>query len=220
MIRALAEGVYVDNFVPHKFVAGSAVFHLSLTCRYPYPIFTPYTWCVSLNAKRIQPVEIPQWIKERMAKKSTDWRDLYTNKTEDEPALPDGPILFYNELVIEHFTNPRNVGEMPGADGYALVGDPSCGDQMKLWIKVEEGRISDIKFKSYGCPGAIATSSMATVLAQGKTLAEAKKLTDDDVVLALGGIPENKRHCSLMGINALLSAIQDYEKKHTRHNPV
>jgi nitrogen fixation NifU-like protein len=153
-----------------------------------------------------------------MAKKSNDWRDLYTKKTEDEPALPDGPILFYNELVIEHFTNPRNVGEMPGADGYALVGDPSCGDQMKLWIKVENGAISDIKFKSYGCPGAIATSSMATVLALGKTLAEAKKLTDDDVVLALGGIPENKRHCSLMGINALLSAIQDYEKNQERQN--
>ena len=155
-----------------------------------------------------------------MVKKSNGWKDLYKKKDEEEPELPEGPVLFYNELVIDHFSNPRNVGEMPDADGYALVGDPSCGDQMKLWITVNEGRISDIKFKSFGCPGAIATSSMATVMTLGKTLAEAKLLTDDDVILALGGIPENKRHCSLMGVNALLAAIYDYEKKQEPRNPV
>ena len=155
-----------------------------------------------------------------MVKKSNGWKDLYRKKDEEEPELPEGPVLFYNELVIDHFSNPRNVGEMPDADGYALVGDPSCGDQMKLWITVKEGRISGIKFKSFGCPGAIATSSMATVLTLGKTLAEAKLLTDDDVILALGGIPENKRHCSLMGVNALLAAIYDYEKKQEPRNPV
>ena len=155
-----------------------------------------------------------------MVKKSNGWKDLYKKKDEEEPELPEGPVLFYNELVIDHFSNPRNVGEMPDADGYALVGDPSCGDQMKLWITVKEGRISDIKFKSFGCPGAIATSSMATVLTLGKTLAEAKLLTDDDVILALGGIPKNKRHCSLMGVNALLAAIYDYEKKKEPRNPV
>ena len=155
-----------------------------------------------------------------MVKKSNGWKDLYKKKDEEEPELPEGPVLFYNEMVIDHFSNPRNVGEMPDADGYALVGDPSCGDQMKLWITVKEGRISDIKFKSFGCPGAIATSSMATVLTLGKTLAEAKLLTDDDVILALGGIPENKRHCSLMGVNALLAAIYDYEKKQEPRNPV
>ena len=155
-----------------------------------------------------------------MVKKSNGWKDLYKKKDEEEPELPEGPVLFYNELVIDHFSNPRNVGELPDADGYALVGDPSCGDQMKLWITVKEGRISDIKFKSFGCPGAIATSSMATVLTLGKTLAEAKLLTDDDVILALGGIPENKRHCSLMGVNALLAAIYDYEKKQKPRNPV
>jgi nitrogen fixation NifU-like protein len=155
-----------------------------------------------------------------MVKQSNGWKDLYKKKDEEEPELPEGPVLFYNELVIDHFSNPRNVGEIPDADGYALVGDPSCGDQMKLWITVKEGRISDIKFKSFGCPGAIATSSMATVLTLGKTLAEAKLLTDDDVVLALGGIPENKRHCSLMGVNALLAAIYDYEKKQEPRNPV
>jgi nitrogen fixation NifU-like protein len=157
---------------------------------------------------------------ETMVKKSNGWKDLYKKKDEEEPELPEGPVLFYNELVIDHFSNPRNVGEMPDADGYALVGDPSCGDQMKLWITVKEGRISDIKFKSFGCPGAIATSSMATVLTLDKTLAEAKLLTDDDVILALGGIPENKRHCSLMGVNALLAAIYDYEKKQEPRNPV
>jgi len=130
-----------------------------------------------------------------------------------DDALESGPLLFYNEAVIDHFTNPRNVGEMDDADGYAVFGDPSCGDQMKLWIKVSGGKIVDIKFKSFGCPGAIATSSMATELAQGRSIAEAKKLTDDDVIKALGGIPENKAHCSLMGIGALLAAIQDFEQK-------
>jgi nitrogen fixation NifU-like protein len=154
-----------------------------------------------------------------MAKKSSDWRDLYRKQSEEEPQLHGGPVLYYNELVIDHFSNPRNVGEMLEADGYALVGDPSCGDQMKLWIKVKENRIFDIKFQSFGCPGAIATSSMATTLAIGKTIAGASKLTDDDVVLALGGIPENKRHCSLMGINALLAAIADHEKKRKSGNP-
>ncbi|HBH86674.1 MAG TPA: iron-sulfur cluster assembly scaffold protein [Syntrophaceae bacterium] len=150
-----------------------------------------------------------------MAKESNDWRDLYkkNNEYEEEPQTHAGPVLFYTNIVIDNFVNPRNVGEIEDADGYAMIGDPSCGDQMKLWIKVRDGRISDIKFKSFGCPGAIATSSMTTVLASGKTIEEAKKLTDDNVILALGGIPENKRHCSLMGINALLAAIQDYEKR-------
>lgn len=131
---------------------------------------------------------------------------------ENVPAQEDGgPVLFYNDTVIDHFLNPRNVGEMaPGeASGYALVGDPSCGDQMKLWIRVDEGRIADIRFKSFGCPGAIATSSMATSLALGMTLKEAAELTDDDVIRALGGIPEEKKHCSLLGIAALQKAIND-----------
>jgi len=148
-----------------------------------------------------------------MGTKSNDWRELYKKKNEQGPQSLEGPVLFYNELVIDHFSNPRNVGEIPDADGCALVGDPSCGDQMKLWIKVREGKISDIKFKTFGCPHAIATSSMATVLAFGKTIAAAKQLTDDDVIIALGGIPEKKRHCSLMGVNALLAAIEDYQRR-------
>jgi len=145
--------------------------------------------------------------------------ELIKKKAREKPPEPQpqmsGPRLFYTEEVIDHFTNPRNVGEMSEeeADGYALIGDPSCGDQMKLWIKVEEGRIADIKFKSYGCPGAIATSSMATHLAHGKSLKEALDLNDDIVVEALGGIPENKKHCSLLGINALHAAVEDFSQK-------
>ena len=147
-----------------------------------------------------------------MDNKQSDWKEMYAKQ--EKPEGHQEPLLFYNETLIDHFTNPRNVGEMTDdeADGFVLVGDPDCGDQMKLWIKVESGRIADIKFKSFGCPGAIATSSMATVLAQGKTIEEAQQLTDDDVIKALGGIPERKKHCSLMGIGALLAAINDYER--------
>ncbi|MDI9613648.1 MAG: iron-sulfur cluster assembly scaffold protein [Acidobacteriota bacterium] len=132
----------------------------------------------------------------------------------EQPDFP-GPILFYNEEVIDHFTNPRNVGELTEAetDGYGLVGDPSCGDQMKLWIQVRQNRIEKIAFKSFGCPGAIATSSMLTELAQGKPVEEAKSITDDDVVEALGGIPERKKHCSLLGVMALQAAIRDWESR-------
>lgn len=141
-----------------------------------------------------------------------DWKELY-KKTESYPPQHTGPLLFYNDLVIDHFTNPRNVGEMGDPDGIAVVGDPACGDQMKVEIKVESHIIVDIKFKSYGCPGAIATSSMMTQLAKGKTLDQAQMLTDDDVVMALGGIPERKRHCSLMGVTGLHMAINDYLQK-------
>ncbi len=130
-----------------------------------------------------------------------------------DPGAWSGPVLFYNEAVIDHFTNPRNVGEISPAEtnGFGLVGDPSCGDQMKLWVVVRAGRITRIAFKSFGCPGAIATSSMLTDLAKGKTIEEARLITDDDIVEALGGIPENKRHCSLLGVRALQAAIKDWE---------
>lgn len=148
-----------------------------------------------------------------MQKQSDNWKDLYTQQ--EDTVEQKGPVLFYTDAVIDHFTNPRNVGEMDTneADGFAVVGDPECGDQMKLWIRVDDSRIVDIKFKSFGCPGAIATSSMLTELAKGKTVSEAKNLTDDDVVTALDGIPENKKHCSLLGVTALHRAISDYEDK-------
>jgi nitrogen fixation NifU-like protein len=151
-----------------------------------------------------------------MRRKSDDWMDLYRKEKQPEAELHQGPLLFYNELVIDHFTNPRNVGEMENADGFSLIGDPSCGDHMKLWIKVGSGVITDIKFVSNGCSGAIAASSMMTVLAKGKTIDEAKKLTDDDTIAALGGIPEGKRLCSLMGVQALLDAIKDYQRNLSR----
>lgn len=143
--------------------------------------------------------------------------DKYQNwkKWNIEPEEPSEFVTDYNETVMDHFINPRNVGEMAEdeADGASLTGSHSCDDRLKLWIKVESGKITDIKFKCFGCPGAIATSSMMTVLARGKTIEEAKGLTDDDVVNALGGLPEGKKHCSLMGIGALHAAIKDYEQR-------
>ncbi|MCK4835244.1 MAG: iron-sulfur cluster assembly scaffold protein [Candidatus Aminicenantes bacterium] len=129
-----------------------------------------------------------------------------------------GPVLFYNDIVMDHVRNPRNVGEMSEeeANGFSLIGDSSCGDVLKLWIKVESEQIVDIKFKTFGCPGAISTSSMLTVMAKGRSIEDAKKLTDDDVVMALEGIPERKKHCSLLGVTALHHAIQDYEQKNKR----
>jgi nitrogen fixation NifU-like protein len=136
---------------------------------------------------------------------------------DNEQDFPEGagPVLFYNDIVIDHFMNPRNVGELPAADtnGFGRVGDPSCGDQMNLWISVKDGRIARITFKSFGCPGAIATSSMLTALAEDRTIEEAKRITDDDVVEALCGIPERKRHCSLLGVLALKAAIDDWEQR-------
>ena len=153
--------------------------------------------------------------RKEIARKSDQWKDLYRKKTyEDmEEELPHGPVLYYNEIVIDHCTNPRNVGEIADADGYALVGDPSCGDWMQLWIKVDSGKISNIKFKSTGCAGALATSSMTTVLAMGKTIEEAKGITDHDVVAALQGVSRENGECSLSGITALREVIKDYERK-------
>jgi nitrogen fixation NifU-like protein len=150
-----------------------------------------------------------------IARKSDQWKDLYRKKTPEEMGaeLPHGPVLYYNEIVIDHCTHPRNVGEIADADGYVLVGDPSCGDWMQLWIKVDSGRISNIKFKSTGCAGAVATSSMTTVLAMGKTIEEAKRITDYDVVSALRGVSRKDGECSLSGITALREVIRNYEQK-------
>lgn len=150
-------------------------------------------------------------------RKSDNWMDHYKRKTPEdmEPELgmelPHGPVLLYNELVADHCTNPRNVGEIIDADGFAHVGDPSCGDSMKLWIKVDSGKIADIKFLSSGCAGAVATSSMTTVLARGKTIEEAKKITDADVILALEEIPGHDGRCILSGTTVLHEAIENYE---------
>lgn len=124
----------------------------------------------------------------------------------------------YNDLVRDHAVNPRNFGEMsPGlADGHVLLRDPACGDTLELWIMVEGGRIFDIRFRSNGCPETIATCSMATELALGKKVAEAKKIRDDAIIKTLGYMPLQHPGCTLVGVRALRAAIKDYEKKKGR----
>jgi len=119
----------------------------------------------------------------------------------------------YTEKVMEHFKNPRNVGEIPDADGVGTVGNPVCGDLMTIYVKVEGNRLTDIKFKTFGCGSAIATSSMITELAKGKTLEEALKITRANVADSLGGLPPVKMHCSNLAADALHAAIEDYYKK-------
>ena len=119
----------------------------------------------------------------------------------------------YTSKVMEHFKNPRNMGEIPDADGIGTVGNPTCGDLMTMYIKVKENRIEDIKFKTYGCGAAIATSSITTVLAKGKTLEEAMAITRASVADSLGGLPKVKMHCSNLAADALHAAITDYRKK-------
>jgi nitrogen fixation NifU-like protein len=119
----------------------------------------------------------------------------------------------YTEKVMEHFRNPRNMGEILDADGVGTVGNPVCGDLMTIYIKVKDGRLEDIKFKTFGCGSAIATSSMITELAKGKTLEEGMKITRANVADSLGGLPPVKMHCSNLAADALHAAIEDYYKK-------
>ena len=114
---------------------------------------------------------------------------------------------------MEHFRNPRNMGEIPDADGVGTVGNPVCGDLMTVYIKVKDNHLVDIKFKTFGCGAAIATSSMITELAKGKTIEEAMKITRSDVADSLGGLPPIKMHCSNLAADALHAAIKDYEAK-------
>ncbi len=119
----------------------------------------------------------------------------------------------YSEKVMEHFTNPRNVGEIPDADGVGTVGNAKCGDIMKIYLKIENGIIVDCKFKTFGCGAAIATSSMATELIIGQSVEDALKLTNKAVVEALEGLPPVKVHCSVLAEEAIKTAIADYYKK-------
>ncbi|MCM1988768.1 iron-sulfur cluster assembly scaffold protein [Oceanirhabdus seepicola] len=116
----------------------------------------------------------------------------------------------YSDIVIEHFMCPRNVGIINNPNGEGSNGDPQCGDYLDIYIRVENNVIEDISFLVQGCPASIATSSMATEIAKGKTLEEALKITEDDIIEALGGLPENKKHCSNLGVRALRDAIEDY----------
>ena len=119
----------------------------------------------------------------------------------------------YSEKVMDHFTNPRNVGEMEDADGIGEEGNPVCGDAMKIFIKVKDNVITDLKFKTFGCASAIAVSSMVTELAKGMTIDEAMKITKSSLADALDGLPPQKMHCSNLGADALHKAIEDYKSK-------
>lgn len=122
----------------------------------------------------------------------------------------------YSEKVMDHFRSPRNMGEIKDADGFGKVGNPRCGDVMAIYIKVKDERIVDIKFKTFGCTAAIATSSVLTEIVKGKTIDEALKITRDDVANELGGLPEIKMHCSNLAADALREAIKDYKKKNKK----
>jgi nitrogen fixation NifU-like protein len=122
----------------------------------------------------------------------------------------------YSEKVMDHFMNPRNVGELEDADGIGEVGNPVCGDMMTFYIKVDDNRLSDVKFKTFGCGAAIAVSSIVSEMAMGKTLEEARKITPALVAQELEGLPKNKYHCSNLGAQALNKAIDNYLKKQGR----
>jgi nitrogen fixation NifU-like protein len=116
----------------------------------------------------------------------------------------------YSDKVIEHFQNPRNVGEIPDYDGMGKVGSPVCGDMMEVYIKVEDGRLVDVRYKTFGCGAAVASGSMGTEMVKGKTIEEAMKITDLQVAEALDGLPEEKLHCSNLAADGIRSAIEDY----------
>jgi nitrogen fixation NifU-like protein len=119
----------------------------------------------------------------------------------------------YSDRVMDHFMNPRNVGDMADADGVGVEGNPTCGDAMKIYIKVKDGKIVDAKFKTFGCGAAIAVSSIVTEMVKGKTLDEALAISKEAVASELGGLPPQKMHCSNLGADALKKAIEDYKGK-------
>jgi len=122
-------------------------------------------------------------------------------------------MSFYSDKVMEHFQHPRNVGEIENPDGVGTVGNPVCGDMMTFYIRVQDDRLVDVKFKTFGCGAAIAVSSMVAEMAKGKTLDEVMAITNDKVAEELGGLPTNKMHCSNLGADALHRAIEDYRQK-------
>ncbi len=121
--------------------------------------------------------------------------------------------IFYNEKVLEHFRNPKNMGEIKNPDAEGIVGNPTCGDVMKIMIKIKNEKIKDIKFQTFGCVAAIASSSALTEIAKGKSLDEAKKITNEDVAKSLGQLPPIKIHCSNLAADALKKAIENWETK-------
>ena len=125
----------------------------------------------------------------------------------------------YSETVLDHFNNPRNAGVIEDADAVGEVGNPTCGDMMSFYIKVKDDTLEDVKFQTFGCVAAIAVSSMVSEMAKGKKLAEAEKITRQDVAQALGGLPPNKMHCSNLGAEALALAIKNYQERRQSSQP-
>ena len=123
-------------------------------------------------------------------------------------------MIIYSEKVLEHFRCPQNASSMPDADAQGIFGDPSCGDALIIFIKVRDNNIQDISYLVFGCCASIATSSMTSVLAKGKSLADALAITEEDVIKALDGLPETKVHCSNLGVSALRKAINNYQATH------
>ncbi|MFZ2054719.1 MAG: Fe-S cluster assembly scaffold protein NifU [Candidatus Aminicenantales bacterium] len=128
--------------------------------------------------------------------------------------------MIYTDKVMDHFQNPRNVGVIKDADGIGQVGNPVCGDMMTFSIKVQENKLKDVKFQTFGCGAAIAVSSIVSEMAMGKSLEEAMKITNEIVAQELGGLPKNKLHCSNLGADALHAAIEDYKKKQKKKDEV
>ena len=120
----------------------------------------------------------------------------------------------YTDIVMEHFSNPRNVGTMDNPDGYGRVGSPVCGDLMEVYLRVSDGHVTDVRFRTFGCGAAIASSSMASTMIKGKPLEEANTLTDERVAEELGGLPEAKMHCSNLAATAIRAAVADYYERH------
>ena len=136
-----------------------------------------------------------------------DWKKHYQqDQGADEPA----GYLVYNETILDHFKNPRYIGEIENPDGKALVGDPRCGDHIRLYLKIEGDKIVDIRYKVFGCAAAIAATSILTELVLNKDLDDALAITDDDVIEAAGGVPARKAHCSLLGVVGLQTALAEY----------
>ena len=136
-----------------------------------------------------------------------DWKEHYQKHEETEE--PSG-YLVYNETILDHFKNPRHIGEIENPDGKALVGDPRCGDHIRLYLKIEGDKIVDIRYKVFGCAAAIAATSILTELVLNKDLDDALAITDDDVIEAAGGVPARKAHCSLLGVVGLQTALAEY----------
>jgi nitrogen fixation NifU-like protein len=145
-----------------------------------------------------------------------DWKEHYQQHQGIDDSVG---YLIYNETILDHFKNPRHIGEIENPDGMALVGDPRCGDHIRLYLTIEGDKIVDIRYKVFGCAAAIATTSILSELVINKDLDAALAITDDDVIEAAGGIPARKAHCSLLGVVGLHTALAEYFLKKEKGEP-